>query len=116
MESSVVSLFKNYRIESGASVFIEELNFEDASELHLFENAKIEVDSYVCIKTINVPDTCLRRFFREAEVHPWATVKIEGHFFSGNPETEKLFFYNNFRVVFQRFFNGRHYFVDICNF
>jgi hypothetical protein len=94
-EPFVVSLFKGYKIESRASLFIDELNFEDASELHLFENAKIQIDSYICISKINVPDACIRRFLRGAEVHPWATVKIEGHFFSGNSETEKLFFYND---------------------
>lgn len=97
-EHSIVSLFENYNIGIRASLFVDEINSEHASELHLFKNAKIAVDSYVCIGKINVSDACIRRFLRGAEVHPWATVKIEGHFFSGNYETETLFFYNNSAV------------------
>lgn len=92
---SIVSLFENYNIEIRSSLFVDEINFPDATEIHLFKNAKIEVDSYICIGKVNVSDDCLRRYLRGAEVHSWATVKIEGCFFSGNHETETLFFYNN---------------------
>jgi len=93
--SGIVSLFENYTIESRASLYIDELNFPNATELHLFKNARIEIDSYICIEKINVPVECVRYYLREAKFHPWATVKIEGHFLVGNYETEKLFFYND---------------------
>lgn len=90
----IVNLFENLKFKFKSTFTIDELNFEDATELILFRNATVDENSYICIEKINVPNNCSFRFFENAKIHPTSTIRIIDRFIRGDIETEKLHIYN----------------------